>query len=292
MMFDVSVGRYTDCSADSEKSKVCGLSRWTEMSRLRSSASLMASSSDSFTTGRPLAPAVACALVSDTPVCLTPARAAASRISSWMCWSVIFCARACEALPSSSAADATTLHFVTFHFMSEFPLRSVESGGRLLFRLVRLIGRTRQRSLPPDVLQPFVVQPLEAHPLVRAQHLHHLHEHQRARLVRVRPRRLDTVDLARQRRFVGIALNHLRQLLFELAQQVPLLSKLRPRHFPNLFDVGRLLRGEPELFTELLVLPPREGLAGGRRRLGEQRPHGAQQNERQQHVAPHKEVHR
>jgi len=76
---DVRAGLYAACRAAIEKSNVCGLSRWTAMSRLRSSASFTASSSDKRTTG----PDACAACGEGAPTALpAPMRSAAARISS------------------------------------------------------------------------------------------------------------------------------------------------------------------------------------------------------------------
>ena len=111
-----------------------------------------------------------------------------------------------------------------------------------------------------QILLPSVVERFEPRTLIGRQRFQHLHEHQRARFVRVRACGFHAVDLAGEHGFVGVVLNQVRKLVLEFLKLLPFLPELGSRRFPNLVDARRLIRREPELLLELLGLPPREGL--------------------------------
>src|SRR5258708_413072 len=99
----------------------------------------------------------------------------------------------------------------------------------LLARLGRWPARIRRTlSRKSSVLAlPFLPQYLEARTLIRSEDQPHSREHQRPRLVQVRARRLDPIDLTRQQRLVGAGLNQTRELRVAPVEVIPLLAQLR-----------------------------------------------------------------
>src|SRR5262245_60322940 len=227
------------------------------MSRLRSSASLTASSSESATIARvspcgDAVPVAGCAPRAASTL-MTPTRSAAARISCWTRSSVSFwveggfCAQTGAAAIIRRHHAHAKIHFQSFRLIAD----SSKSGETLFLRAWRLAR--------PALCQPAVVDRFEADQLLGRQDLHHLNEHHLARLVDVRSSRFDAIDLTRQDGLVGVLLNQVRELFFELRQLLPFLTQFRSSRFIDSVDPRALVGGQPQIPFEWLGLPPEAG---------------------------------
>src|SRR5438093_4970277 len=166
-------------------SLICGFSRWTEMSRFRSSANFTASSSVSCTTGRdsPVAGWRTSAAIGGRPVWLV-----ASLISSRMRASVICCAGALPAMPKTNM-DARTL-IDCFRVIAD------------ALRLLPVVA-----AAAPVVPFPVFVQLVQLDPLLGREHLPDMQELKRAHFVQVTSDRFHAIDLLDDLLFVRVGSN-------------------------------------------------------------------------------------